>query len=278
MLLAVAIAILAAPDSTERRPSAAWALSVHTAVCEIAWQQMDSDTRAFVNTVRRADPNPGQFFSESCAWADSVRNTTHRETYEYHYLNVVRGSGSIKWQRDCGGYDCVATAIIRYARQLARPPVGRRDSLQRAEALRFLGHFVGDLHQPLHAGYGDDLGGNLTTVTWNGAHGNLHAAWDTHIPNHAGVTQRSDGGRLAKEITASDAGSWRSFKVWDWASESYHLTRTQVYAFASGEDLSGAYAARMDSIAVRQLKKAGVRLAHLIHHAARGTLQLPKMP
>lgn len=259
-------------------PAPFWSMNVHAVVCEIAWQRMDSATRAFVTEVRSADRDRGGTFVESCAWADTVRNTTHHATYQYHFINVDRGSPAIDWPRDCGAYDCVTVAVIRYARYLAEYPRSRSDSLRRSEALRFLSHFVGDLHQPMHAGYRDDLGGNLTRVHWGGASPNLHAVWDGYLPGFAHATTIQDADRLAAEITPAQARPWETIDVFAWTEESYRITATKAYTFSDGEDLSAAYAARMAPVVIEQIKRAGVRLAWLVQQAAEGNLPFPDFP
>jgi hypothetical protein len=273
-VIALGISVTGAREATR----AAWSLNVHAVVCEIAWQHLDDATKQFVRDVRRADPDAGPTFSGSCAWADTVRNTTHRATYQYHFINVDRGSPAIDWPRDCGAYDCVTAAVVRYARYLAETPRSRADSLRRADALKFLGHFVGDLHQPMHAGFRDDLGGNLTAVQWGGANPNLHAVWDGFLPGRAQTTTVADGVRLAGEVTDEERLAWRNVDVLGWTAESYQVTATQAYDFGTDPDLSGSYATRMSPIVVERLKQAGVRLAWLIQHAASGTLALPRIP
>lgn len=277
-MLTLLVAMAAAEPAPP--PPIAWSMSTHAVICEIAWQRLDDRAKDFVRAVRQADPGAGtgRLFSESCAWADSVRNTTHRETYEYHFINGQRGAATIDWQRDCGAYDCVATAVVRYARYLADQPRSRSDSLRRAEALKFLGHFVGDLHQPLHAGYRDDLGGNLQQARWGGANRNLHSIWDSALPEHARAASPDDARRLNGEITASEVAEWTSSSVFDWVAESWTLTTTELYRFSDGEDLSAGYADRMDPVVIRRIKMAGVRLAHLIRLASRGSATFPPMP
>jgi hypothetical protein len=277
-ILTLALALASADPGPP--PGVAWSMTTHAVICEMAWQRLDYSARAFVQAVRRADPRarPGSLFSSSCAWADSVRNTTHRETYEYHFINGQRGAPTIEWQRDCGAYDCVATAVIRYARYLADPPRSRSDSLRRAEALKFLGHFVGDLHQPLHAGYRDDLGGNLHQVRWRNSTRNLHAVWDGMLPERARATTLDDARRMAAETTDADAARWATMNVFGWVGESWQLTTRQVYAFGANEDLAAAYADRMAPIVTIQMKKAAVRLAHLIQLASRAAIAFPPMP
>lgn len=108
-------------------------------------------------------------------WADEIRRD-RPETAPWHYVDIKVTSTGLDRGRNCPGDDCVVAqiekdlAIVR-DRTLA-PPI-------RAEALRFLIHFVGDLHQPLHAADSHDRGGNEVRVVLDGELTNLRAVWDT---------------------------------------------------------------------------------------------------
>ena len=114
-------------------------------------------------------------------------------------------------ERDCANYDCVQLAVVRYASYLATDP-GSSESMKvrRANALKFVGHFVGDLHQPLHTGYAYDRGGNGTAAQFfDEDPSNLHGIWDyairrawatTRTHRHGAAPGRRDhrcaGGRM----------------------------------------------------------------------------------
>jgi len=144
--------------------------------------------------------------------------------------------------------------------------------------LKFLGHFVGDLHQPLHAGDDDDLGGKTTMVTWEGRQTRLHSVWDGQIPRRAGITGVESARDIAASIQEKQAAEWLNSNVFDWVEESYQLVRNVVYHFQPGEELSGNYATRAVPVVNEQIRKAGVRLAGLINSIAAGSLQLPELP
>ena len=146
----------------------AWSPSGHKIVCEIAWQKLTAAGKKLVKGVRSHAPDGIATFAESCVWPDKAKRATHKGTYEYHFVNAPRGESKVVVARDCAAYDCVLVAIHRYGAYLQDEPSGKREKRRRANALRFLGHFVGDIHQPLHVGYGEDYGGNLITVRWFG--------------------------------------------------------------------------------------------------------------
>lgn len=173
--------------------------------------------------------------------------------------------------------------IQRYSQYLAKAPSeSSREKERRVLALRFLGHFVGDLHQPLHTGFSEDLGGNRITIKFsqNGQTrtDNLHAVWDGVIMRRGGFTTLADADALNAEITATEAAQFATLSIADWATEAHVIARQLAYtkpdgtAVAEDDFLDDAYfTPALDAVKL-QLKKAGVRLAALIEAAANGTM------
>jgi hypothetical protein len=159
----------------------------------------------------------------------------------HHYVNLPTGSTAFDLDRDCAALDCAVVAIQRYARYIALPrsSTSSRERERRVLALRFLGHFVGDLHQPLHVGFAEDLGGNRINVLWDTGPSNisknLHSVWDSEILRRAGLTsQTQDGPILNAEITQAELTQWRNFNIAQWAEEPFVLARTRAYAKHDG--------------------------------------------
>lgn len=259
----------------------AWADDGHHVICAIAWQRLSPAGRARVGELlgegpEDVGPRTEQRFVDGCTWADEVRDTTHRSTVEYHFLNVRRGAPSVDLDRDCPAYDCVPIAIRRYLTYLVRgetPADGRR---HQAETLKFFAHFVGDVHQPLHVGYLDDKGGNEILVGWPGvdAEVKLHAVWDYWIVRRAGLAGRREIAALAAGIDAADAARWQNADVEAWTEESYRLAVEAAYDLPADRRLGGAYFERVLPLVRRQLQKAGVRLAYLLNALADGSPDL----
>lgn len=277
------VAVLAAGVLLLPGPVLAWADDGHRVICEIAWQRLTRDARALVGELlgdgpEDVGPRMGQRFAEACTWADHVRETTHQSTAEYHFLNVRRGAPSVDLGRDCPAFDCVPIAIRRYLTYLVRGETPTDGRQRQAEALKFFAHFVGDVHQPLHAGYLDDRGGNEILVRWPGAGGDvkLHAVWDFWIVRRAGLAGRRAAAALAAGITAEDAARWQNADVEGWTNESYRLAVEQAYDLPADRDLGGAYYERILPVVRRQLQKAGVRLAFMLNAIADGSLDLKR--
>ena len=255
---------------------AAWGNDGHKIVCEIAWARLTTAGRALVQQVRQGDSFAT--FAESCTWADDVRKTTHKYTYDYHFINIPGKVAGVDLHRDCGDAQkrCAPWAIEHYATILADAHRPRRERL---EALRFLGHFVGDLHQPLHAGRPQDLGGNNIRVSFFGDTGtsenpmNLHKVWDSQVLRRAGLRWPNAAQALNSEITSSQATEWSNFDVLGWTNESYRIDEDYVYGhLPSDRKIFNVYYNEALGLSRVQLQRAGVRLAHLINSAADGSL------
>lgn len=267
-------------------PAAAWGAEAHRIICEIAWQHLSPELRNWILDLRSADKNASATFSDSCVWADQVRETTHPETYAYHFVNIPPGVSGVDLQRDCpGDRRCAPWAIHYYLAQLQNK---RQPREVRAEALKFLAHFVGDLHQPMHTGRADDRGGNTVFVDFFGQFGScrkardgralsLHETWDDLIVQRAGWRWKTDAPRMAGEIPQAEGDTWANATVLEWANESYRIcedyacTVTEQVEHCNGipfRKIDEGYYARALKDTELQIKKAGVRLARMIEKAA----------
>lgn len=259
---------------------AAWGAEGHEIICGIAWQRFTPQAKELIKDLLSADRDPERSFSESCTWADRVRDESHRSTAPYHFMNVARGARGIDLDRDCPAYDCAPIAIRRYAVYLAS---AERSRDERAEALKFLGHFVGDLHQPLHVAFGEDRGGNEIPVEWFGKRHSrgdgldLHRVWDWEILNRAKLDYPHSVADLARGITESQTAARNGLDVVAWADESYLLAVEIAYDLPGDGKLGEVYFERARPVVEEQLRKAGLRLAHLVNALLDGTYDPARM-
>ena len=165
-------------------PASAWWDKGHKIVCEIAWQELDDSTRDAISNVLRDEQRT---FSDSCLWADEIRrDRTWNHVKPHHYINAPSSADSIDIDRDCPpARGCVVRAIDAHVATLNKP-WDQTTEVERAQALKFLGHFIGDIHQPLHAGFPNDRGGNGIRVDLFGRSTNLHKVWDGEIIDRSG--------------------------------------------------------------------------------------------
>ena len=142
----------------------------------------------------------------------------------------------------------------------------------RLEALKFLGHFVGDVHQPLHVGYARDLGGNEVEACVPGNEStNLHAVWDGFILSRllarTGLDGRGYAVRLQSGIRPVERRLWHVLDPAVWAEESFALVESEVYPGLTDEAdcFTEAYASAHALTVERRLKQAGYRLGALLN-------------
>jgi nuclease S1 len=150
----------------------AWGEDGHRIVAALAQAQLSPTARKEVERLLAVEP--GQTLASISTWADEHRNPT---TAPWHYVNFPRGNCSYEPERDCPDGKCVVAAIDRQIEALRMAG----DDEKRLTALKYLVHFVGDIHQPLHAGFGDDRGGNSYQLQAFMRGSNLHAVWDTGL-------------------------------------------------------------------------------------------------
>jgi hypothetical protein len=250
--------------------SSAWGRNGHRIVCDIAYLRLTPEAHELVAELQRGEAKK---FPETCLWADDVKYTSRKETYRYHFINTPAGKGSVDLARDCPANDCVPWAIEHFAKILGDPSAG---ALKRNEALKFLGHFVGDLHQPLHCGRPGDLGGNRIKTCFLGDCGhpqkplNLHQVWDSKILNEAKEPWRDFSKRAHQSINEEEAEAWSDSSILDWTNESYRIAEEFVYPELPTDGVGDQYYQEAKIYVAVRLKQGGVRLAHLINQAAAG--------
>ncbi len=265
MLVVVSAIVLVAPA----RP-AAWGPDGHRIVARIALVHLAPQARQEVDRILEGDPLD---FIEASNWADMVR-PDRPETYNWHFVDVPYGVYEYDALRDCppsDGGDCVLAAIDRLRETLADRSVERA---RRAEALKYLIHFVGDLHQPLHSITNNDRGGNDVGVDLGGERpSNLHAVWDRAVIARRELTDEVYATRLLERLAATplSAGPVNPLA---WALESH--ARAEAYVYQYPEFIKGvpppapitldeAYWDRAAPIVDERLTLAGLRLAALIN-------------
>ncbi len=238
----------------------------HRVVCAIAWDGLRPRVREKVAAIigRSVPGKTGRAaFAESCLWADTL-GLTRPELRPEHYINVPRGAARIDMDRDCPpDKKCVLRAIEFW--QLALRAATTRDA--RRDALRFISHYVGDIHQPLHTGYVDDLGGNAIKGTYVGKQINLHAVWDYGMMEATAEPWAKMVRRLERDITRSNRRSWTVTGPGAWADESFIGARSPQALYTpetAGFSFDASYGTANLPIIEERLKMAGVRLTQVL--------------
>jgi len=225
----------------------AWGCKGHQTVALIAEKHLTPEAKELVFSLLSANPIDPQVkrycggavsdpMGDAATWADDVRG--ERRNGPWHYIDIPRGAPRGPLEGFCGKEGCVVSAI---AEQVAILTDKNASGAKRADAVRYIIHFVGDLHQPLHSTTNADEGGNCVPVKYfwrqpqergHGYSPNLHAIWDSAI-----LERDSDGadpGEYAEKLEATFSGAIQGWQkagihVDDWAWESHEDAETTVY-------------------------------------------------
>jgi nuclease S1 len=237
--------------------ASAWGAEGHRIVAEVAEGELTPTARAEVDRLLALEP--GASLSSISAWADETRS---HATARWHYVNLRRGDGcQYDAQQSCRGGACVVAAIERQVAVLA----SKAPDEERLKALKYVVHFVADVHQPLHAGYADDRGANKYQVQAFGRGTNLHAVWDT------GMIRAWPGGSAAlrKAVEAEDVAVTKRFAPAVWAEESCRIIATHGF-YPRNHKLGEAYVERWSPTVVQRLAAAALRLAWELNRSLGG--------
>lgn len=250
----------------------AWGEQGHQIIGELAERQLSPAAHAQVHELLAGEADPS--LAGVSTWAEYLREhdpELGKRSYRWHFINFPRGQTcAYVPARDCPDGNCVVAAIDAQRAILAdrgAPVVARR------QALKFLVHFVGDVHQPLHAGHGDDLGGNRFQVSYQGEGSNLHAIWDHRILQTANLATDAYADRLqALPLPAPEAAAHAGNPAAGWALESCSLVQQEGF-YPESHRIEPGYIERFRPLAEQRLAIAGRRLAAMIEAALDGRQQ-----
>jgi hypothetical protein len=294
----------------------AWGCKGHQTVALIAEKYLTTEAKELVLKLLSENPIDTQLkrycgsavsdvMGDASTWADDVRGD--RKNGPWHYIDIPRGAPRESLEGFCGKEGCVIRAI---AEQVAILKDQSANGAKRAEAVRYIIHFVGDLHQPLHSTTNADEGGNCVPLKYfrrephergHGFSPNLHSVWDTAILERD--SEGADSGEYAEMLEGTFAGSiegWQKAGVHvdDWVWESHEYADSTVYAGLApriaiepnvpvhsctddnniGQRLLNqhivageAYQEEAAPVVERRVAQAGIRLAMILNDAAKTT-------
>jgi len=266
-----------------------WGATGHQITAMIGQNYLQSAALAQIDTLLA---NVSGEMYEVASWADQIdQEPQWAWSAPLHYINTPSWQCSYDPTQDCGDNEngmCVANAVSNYSTQLDTPSLSNN---RLEEAVRFVIHFHGDIHQPLHVGFGADEGGNTIDGEYYGESCNLHQVWDTLIIS--GRIQHSFGGSLSNYVNyiiSQIEGNWtEEAKEWtmcnstldyddqpldcpnEWANESADIACKYAYTdqngdkIANGFNLSKDYYEFVKNVVDQQLAKGGLRLASTLN-------------
>lgn len=232
----------------------AWGKIGHRVVGEVAERNIDAKTKKAIQDLLANDD-----LARASTWADEIRSEPKVWGYSFpwHYVSIPDGKSYFDQKRAKEG-DVIEVLfrledVIRDTKQPKE---------ERVKALRFYIHFLGDLHQPLHVGRADDMGGNRTKLAWFKKDTNLHAVWDEDLIKFEELSYTEYSTWLNK-YSEEEKKEWVKGTYVDWAKESQDL-RAQVYDTKT-DNLSYEYHYAVKKIYEERLKKGGLRLAYMLN-------------
>ena len=231
----------------------AWGTLDHQVIAMVAEQHLTPKAQAQVKRLLALEA--GSTLASISTWADEHRNP---KTAPWHYVNFPRGNCSFEPERDCPEGQCVVRAIDDQVKVLKS---GADDELK-LKALKYLVHFVGDVHQPLHAGYGDDRGGNQYQLQAFMRGTNLHAFWDTGLISYVSVDVNEWMARL-KSQPLPPAVAAQTLDTVQIAQESCRIVATE--GFYPSRLVEANYVERFAPVAEQRLHCAALRLAGMLN-------------
>jgi hypothetical protein len=273
------VALLLISLSLVSTESYAFGKTGHRVVGQVCQDHLSKNANSALSKIMA-----GETLADAATWPDEMRrsknNTFWSNTAKWHYVNIPANTNYAQSRKSSHGD--VVVAIEAFSALLEGKPLDNgpiKRSLQqrfgdltiaknkreiKQFAVRFLLHLIGDLHQPLHAGYIADRGGNKIQINWYARKQNLHAVWDTLLLNKQDQSDR----QLAKElsqVSEKDKQQIQESRLQGWLNESLALRKVAYDVDKYDRDFTAQYFFDNMPLINRQLQKAGLRAAKIFN-------------
>lgn len=231
-----------------------WGMIGHRTVGQVAEKHLSKKASKKINEIL-----DGESLAVVSNWMDDIKSDdAYDHTHAWHWVTIPDGQTYEESEKNPEG-DVIAT-IERLISELKQRNLQKKDE---AEKLKMLVHLIGDIHQPLHVGHGEDMGGNKVRLEWFWENSNLHRVWDSDMidSKQYSFTELAD---IVDNVSKEQVKVWQSSSVRDWANESIDL-RKQVYDIPEDKKLSYEYRYHNWSTVKLRLAQAGIRLAGVLN-------------
>jgi S1/P1 Nuclease len=256
-------------------PLLAWGAKGHSVVAEIAERGLSPNVAQQVRDLTYAAPLRNSASLPDDWRAQETRGERQGNTGALHYSNIPNEVGVFDRARDCKEDQCVVSAIEKYLAVL-KDKTQPKD--KRSEALIFVVHFIGDIHQPMHSAGGQvrndqtgamepDLGGNRVKVRYLGVETNLHSVWDSMLIEWGpGTVEEYATYLLEYELRGRPVAELQTGTPVDWINESNYAAVHNSYQIGNGS-LGSDYAKHNIGIVYERLLRGGLRLRKVLEDA-----------
>lgn len=233
-----------------------WGRTGHRATGEVAEQHLTKKAKQKVREILN-----GSNLAFVSTYGDDIKSDpAYREYGPWHYVNLEAGETKYTKEKANPKGDLVQAINTSIAVLKDKNSTAEEKSFY----LKMLVHFVGDLHQPLHAGRGEDKGGNDIQVRWFGDGSNLHRVWDSEMINDFQMSY-TELAHNSDELTKNEIRKIQQGSVLDWMYESKKLANEVYASVETGEKLGYEYMYEWFPVVHDQLQKGGLRLAKILN-------------
>lgn len=260
----------------------------HQVVCDLAYNELPQTQQQQINQLLTAmpkahriklnrymnqDDNAAITFAKSCVWADAIKKQADYKKFEkWHFMNVPRTAKAIT--TNACNKDCIGQAVNIHQQEVSTA----QEPWQKLQALMFLGHWLGDIHQPLHVSYANDWGGNKIKITKrsNVRCETLHWYWDDCVLSRQNKNYGEWLSQLQPMTAAQSVKTFSTQSPWKWADESYQIVTSSAFKYCDKRNgacrsprgnkvtLPRDYQTTFAPIINQRMVLAGKRLAQLL--------------
>ena len=238
-----------------------WGKTGHRTIGKIAGNHLTPKAQAAVQELLG-----NESLADVSSWADEVRGQeAYRKTGAWHFLNLPLGLNYAGFQKQVLNMtdENVYSALLQTEKTLKDPGATKENKL---EALKFVVHFVGDLHQPMHISRAEDKGGNTIQLNYEDKGTNLHSLWDTKMLEQQGLSYEQLAVKY-DNVPAKTIRQWQKDPLIKWVWESYEIS-SKLYAevdqMSSRKIGEAYYQQHLPTMEVR-IRQAGIRLAGVLN-------------
>ncbi len=237
-----------------------WGQTGHRIVGEIADSYLNNKARKAIHEILG-----NESIAMTSNWADFIKSDSNFNYLSpWHYINVKQGLSQADFNLVLQN-DTVADAYTKLNFLITELKNQQLTASKKQMYLRLLIHIAGDIHQPLHVGRFEDLGGNRIRVLWFGDSTNLHSVWDEKLIESQNLSY-SEYVKAINHSTKQQRKQWQEQPMNEWFFESYQLAG-KIYSGITQPHQRLGFRYNFDYVEIlnSQLLKGGVRLAGLLN-------------
>jgi hypothetical protein len=240
--------------------SFAWGLLGHRIVGEVASKYLTPSAKAAVMKILGTET-----MAMASNYPDFIKSdSNYNYLYNWHYINLKGGLSRTQFDSVLA-VDTASNAYTRINQIVKQLKSKKLSPVEKSLYLKLLIHIVGDIHQPLHVGRFEDLGGNRIKVLWFNVSYNLHQVWDEQLIKLQELSYTEFTAAI-NHTTPAQHNAWQKQPVSEWIWDSYQLAE-KVYSDIKlpEEKLGYNYNFKYKAVLEQQLLKGGVHLAGLLN-------------